>query len=376
MEWYRVYHGLPQDAKLQVIAKRSNQPMANVVSVWVCLLDAASKHDPRGIIKIDPEEIGVIQDIEAEDVQKIISAFYDKGMIDNHHRLTAWDKRQYTSSTERSRKYREDKKQDATPSNTMQRGATSKNTAQQKSNQKTDTDNRLQNTDLQSSELQKKEIRKTDKKNTEREEKEEREKEKQEIAKQMLQIWNAEVQKKLTKDQDAILTPQRKELLCKRWKEDFQQDLKAWQYYCEIIGNSEFCLGRLEGKDWTIDLSWAVKSSENIAKILEGGFSGGKHPAKFKPTRIAELQPVWDLVIAELCKKYGKPTIRCWFSQLELASIYQVEGGSIVIIICPSKFVIDWIQGKYQPELNKAFASQTLYPAKILSCELKTKEQL
>lgn len=63
MEWYRVYHGMPEDAKLQVIAKRTSQPMAHVVSVWGCLLDAASKHDPRGKIQIDPEQIAVVQDI-------------------------------------------------------------------------------------------------------------------------------------------------------------------------------------------------------------------------------------------------------------------------------------------------------------------------
>lgn len=60
MEWYRAYHGLPHDPKLQVIAKRTGQPMAVVVAVWVCVLDAASQHDPRGVIEVDPEEIAVI----------------------------------------------------------------------------------------------------------------------------------------------------------------------------------------------------------------------------------------------------------------------------------------------------------------------------
>ena len=64
MEWYRAYHGMPHDPKLQVVAKRSGQKMSAVVAVWLCVLDAASQHDPRGIFNIDPEEISVIQDIE------------------------------------------------------------------------------------------------------------------------------------------------------------------------------------------------------------------------------------------------------------------------------------------------------------------------
>ena len=49
MEWYRMYHGMPFDTKLRVVAKRADQSMGLVVAVWACLLDAASTHDPRGI---------------------------------------------------------------------------------------------------------------------------------------------------------------------------------------------------------------------------------------------------------------------------------------------------------------------------------------
>ena len=105
----------------------------------------------------------------------------------------------------------------------------------------------------------------------------------------MLDIWNAEVQSKLTNGHKVKLTPKRKELMTCRWLNDFQQDIRAWEYYCEVIGQSDFCLGKIEGKGWTIDLTWAVDSSEHIAKILEGGFSNGKHPSACHPCKCRDI---------------------------------------------------------------------------------------
>jgi len=144
MEWYRAYHGMPYDPKLQVIAKRAGQPMAYVVAVWMCMLDAASQHDPRGIAEIDPEEIAVTQGIELEAVEAIFDAFKSKNMLDDENHVVSWHKRQHTTSTERSKKSRSNKKQDATDGNAVQRGATKRNGSQRKSSKKTtDTDTDL-----------------------------------------------------------------------------------------------------------------------------------------------------------------------------------------------------------------------------------------
>ena len=62
MEWYRAYHGMPHDLKLKVVAKRSGQPMAHVVAVWVCLLDAASQHRSRGTVEVDAEQIARVRE--------------------------------------------------------------------------------------------------------------------------------------------------------------------------------------------------------------------------------------------------------------------------------------------------------------------------
>lgn len=107
-----------------------------MVPVWVCVLDAASKSDPRGIAKLDPEEIAVTLDMETEAVEAILAAFIDKKLMDKDGNVVTWHKYQYTTSTERSRKSRA-----ATRRNKVQQGATGGNAAQRKNTKKrTDTD--------------------------------------------------------------------------------------------------------------------------------------------------------------------------------------------------------------------------------------------
>ena len=219
MEWFRMYHGMPFDTKLRVVGKRAGQPMGVAVVVWACILDAASQSDPRGIAVIDAEEIAVALDFEVEAVEAVLAAMHDKGMIDEDGHLEAWDKRQHTTSTERSKKSRAKKKGDAADGNGKQRGATRGNAAQRKKAKKdpdTDTDSDTdsdENTDGDA-DLKKE----TDKKTDTREEKKESEEEKQQscgkdadknqkqILQQMADIWNEEVQSKITPNQNAILT--------------------------------------------------------------------------------------------------------------------------------------------------------------------------
>jgi flagellar biosynthesis GTPase FlhF len=381
IEWYRVYHGMPEDAKLRVIAKRSGQLMTHVVTVWLCVLDAASRHATRGTVEVDSEQIAVVQEIDQSIVESILRTFYEKGMIGEDNILTGWKKRQYLSDAERAKRYREGKKQDDTENNAPSRSVTKNNTATRKKRKiAPDTDNRLQTTDSESRKQN------TDKKNREREEKGECERKKHQscgklqkqsgqILQQMADIWNEEVQSKLTPNQKAILTPKRKELLTLRWLEDFQQDIRAWKYYCEIIGKSEFCLGKLEGKGWTIDLTWAVESSEHIAKILEGGFSNGKHPTKPPSCDVPELQEAWDFVIDRLQQKFGKSSIRSWFGNTAITKITSVPDGTIVTLETPRKFIRDWIEQHFLKEVNSAFNDQPHYHIPVIATELTIKEQ-
>jgi len=390
MEWFRMYHGMPFDTKLRVVAKRAGQPMGVAVTVWACILDAASQHDPRGIAVIDPEEIAVALELETEAVEAVIAAMRDKEMLDEDGHLTAWDIRQRTTSTERMKKLRDKKKGDVTASDKKKQGVTRGDAMRRKKrkiSQDTDTDTDTEEiTDLDS------EKEKDSDKKTEREEKGESERKKHQsqngkvrkdrkvdsktksesnesknsnqndtqtpeltpdqIRSQMLEIWNAEVQSKLTKGQKAILTSKRKELLTARWIEDFAEDVRAWKYFCQIIGKSDFCLGKIDGKGWTIDLTWAIHSSDRVAKILEGGFSGGNHPPKPTACEIAEFQNAWDEVIRRMEHHHGKGAISGWFANTTITRADKSSTETILTLVCPRPFIRDWISKHYLEDLN------------------------
>lgn len=385
IEWYRVYHGMPEDAKLKVVAKRCGHLMTHVVTIWLCVLDAASRHKTRGTVQVDSEQIAVVQDIPQKTVEDILRTFYEKGMIDPNHRLTGWDKRQYATTAERVEKHRNAKKQDVTPSNAVKQNLTNGNALKQKNSKSDpDTESRVQIADAENRSADSRpdsdansEKKKTNsnKKIRERAEKRESEREKQtscgkQILEQMLDIWNAEVQSKLTPDQKAKLTPKRKEHMAQRWLDDFQQDMRAWKHYCEIIGASEFCLGKIAGKGWTIDLSWAVESSDYVAKILEGGFSGGNHPPKAPACDVPALQEAWDRVLDAFQKKHGKASGRSWLSSIRIIRILKYGDGAVVTMRCPSKFIQEWLTTHYLADLTRWFAEATKHDTPVTRLEL------
>lgn len=272
------------------------------------------------------------------------------------------------------KKHRNGKKHDVTPSNAVKHDETPSNAAQRKNTKnKTDTEYRADSEPEAETESEKD----SNTKKRTRAEKREREREKAEILPddtlaQLVEIWNAEVQSKITKGHKAILTPQRKQLLSQRWREDFQQDIRAWRYYCEIIGSSEFCLGKVAGKGWTIDLQWAIESSDHVAKILEGGFSGGSHPPKAPACNVPELQLAWDTVLELFERKYGKASCRSWLSNTVITRTQMICDGRVVTLRCPSKFVREWLTQHYLADLTHWFVEATKNHARVASLELIT----
>jgi hypothetical protein len=268
----------------------------------------------------------------------------------------------------------------------MQRDATAGNTGKRK-NSKTAPD---KDTDTDLEKEADTEVKKeSDKDLRTREEKEEREKGKHkscgkeaekkgiqdkkcgiQILEQMLDIWNAEVQSKLTRGQKASLTAPRKAQMTQRWLEDFQQDMQAWQYFCEIIGASDFCLGKIPGKTWTIDLSWAVESSDHVAKVLEGGFSGGNHSPRPPACNVPELQAASDTVLREFEKRHGRAVCRSWLANTAITGIERHRDGATLTMCCPSKFSRDWITQHYLGELNGLWAAATANGARVTGLEL------
>lgn len=118
MEWLRWYHGACSDAKWPLIARKSGTCVGVVVSVWAALLEQASQDEERGSIEgFDPETYDVLYGYEDGTCAAVLAAMTEKGLIADGC-IAAWQKRQPKrerddSSTERVRRYREKKRQQA-----------------------------------------------------------------------------------------------------------------------------------------------------------------------------------------------------------------------------------------------------------------------
>ena len=118
MEWFRSWHGAPTDPKWRVIGKKTGLAPGMVFAIVWTLMDRASQADERGSIKgYDPDEIAIDQGCEPEDVESVVTALADKGVLEDG-RFKSWEKRQpkrerieAVTSTERVRAHRERKKQ-------------------------------------------------------------------------------------------------------------------------------------------------------------------------------------------------------------------------------------------------------------------------
>jgi hypothetical protein len=137
MNWWRAYHGLPNDPKLALVASVTpcNTTRGHVTMVFVTLLDHASQNVPRGSLDgVDPEQIAYTLEMGTEEVSAIIETFKTRNIIVGN-RLKAWDKRQpkrerEDNSTERVRSYRQRQKETdepevkhhVTPRNAQRRG--------------------------------------------------------------------------------------------------------------------------------------------------------------------------------------------------------------------------------------------------------------
>lgn len=131
MNWWRAYHGLPNDPKLALVATVTpcNARRGEVLEVWVSLLDFASQNTPRGSIEgFDSEQIAWTVGLDLERVDAIIDAMRKKRMISGNS-LTNWDKRQpkrerEDDSLERVRAHRQRQKsrpeENVTPCNALE----------------------------------------------------------------------------------------------------------------------------------------------------------------------------------------------------------------------------------------------------------------
>lgn len=109
-DWFRSWHGAPTDPKWLGIAKRAGVAPGIAVAVAWALMDRASQAADRGSIDgYDAEGLAYFYGCEPENVEAIIAAMVDKGMITDG-RFTSWEKRQPNredGSAERAKAWRE-----------------------------------------------------------------------------------------------------------------------------------------------------------------------------------------------------------------------------------------------------------------------------
>ena len=86
---------------------------------------------------------------------------------------------------------------------------------------------------------------------------------------QMIEIWNQDVQPKLTSGKTRITEP-RKKRLSKLLENEFKT-MEGWRGYCQQIINAPFLLGKND-KGWKVDLDWVLEE-KNLVRIMEGKYN-------------------------------------------------------------------------------------------------------
>lgn len=123
MDWLRWYAGTSTDPKWRVVAVESGQPVAVVLAVWAMMLERASASEERGCIDGWNDRVaGAALDVPADAVEAIRGAM--QGLVLDGNHLSGWEKRQpkrEDGSAERSRAWREKKKQERTQANAPER---------------------------------------------------------------------------------------------------------------------------------------------------------------------------------------------------------------------------------------------------------------
>ncbi len=116
LPWFRLYHELLTDRKIERVCRMTQQPKALVVGTWVTLLCLANDSPQRGTLLVSEEmpvtddELGYETGLDPVTLGKLLNAFMDCNMLSkaSAYTITNWDARQFDSdnSTARVRRHR------------------------------------------------------------------------------------------------------------------------------------------------------------------------------------------------------------------------------------------------------------------------------
>jgi hypothetical protein len=111
--WYRAYEGTVTDAKLAEAAMVADVSRAVSIAAWHCLLESAATVNNCGSYEVTPRRVSVILFEPPGAVEALFAAYAELGLIGDGI-ILSWKKRQHEgdSSAERTRKWREKKRQE------------------------------------------------------------------------------------------------------------------------------------------------------------------------------------------------------------------------------------------------------------------------
>jgi hypothetical protein len=239
--WYRAYEGTVTDAKLAEAAAVADVKRAVSIAAWHCLLESAAAVNNCGSYEMTPRRVSIILCEPTAEVEALFAAYVEIGLIKDGVVLS-WRKRQHESdsSTERTRKWREKKRQETGECDGGDGDETSRDAPETET--ETETEELEPEGSCASGDALKPE--------------------------HVVSVWNDEIAPALGKPKVRLLTPERRVRLRARIAGFTVAEFR------EVIANimaSPFLRGDTGWHGFSFD--WFTKKA-NFLKILEGNYNG------------------------------------------------------------------------------------------------------